>query len=178
MVVYQLADREVDRMFRALADPTRRDIFERVIGRGLSVSTLAHDYEMSFAAVQKHVSVLERAALVTKERHGREQIVHGTFRRCAERQNFSKHSRRSGLEGPQGLPKSSARKEVNDDSYLNGGGPRNIESHGGRRVRGEPRAGLGVWENPRRLERWWGPPSYPATLRDTISRSVVNRVIT
>jgi len=87
MVVYQLADREVDRMFRALADPTRRDIFERVIGRGLSVSTLANDYEMSFAAVQKHVSGLERAALVTKERHGREQIVHGnvsTLRRATE----------------------------------------------------------------------------------------------
>jgi DNA-binding transcriptional ArsR family regulator len=86
MVVYQLEDRDVDRVFRALADATRRDIFQRVIGDGLSVSTLAHDYEMSFAAVQKHVSVLERAALVTKERHGREQIVHGnlaTLRRVA-----------------------------------------------------------------------------------------------
>jgi len=76
----------VDRVFRALADATRRDIFERVIGNGLSVSSLAHDYQMSFAAVQKHVSVLERAALVTKERHGREQIVHsnlGTLRQAA-----------------------------------------------------------------------------------------------
>jgi DNA-binding transcriptional ArsR family regulator len=79
MVVHQLADAEVDRVFRALADATRRDIFERVIQDGLSVSTLANDYEMSFAAVQKHVSVLERAALVTKERHGREQIVHGNL---------------------------------------------------------------------------------------------------
>jgi len=67
----------VDRIFRALADPTRRDIFGRVIVQGLSVSTLAQDYDMSFAAVQKHVSVLERAALVTKERHGRERIVRG-----------------------------------------------------------------------------------------------------
>jgi DNA-binding transcriptional ArsR family regulator len=86
MVVHQLEDRDVDRVFRALGDATRRDIFQRVIGDGLSVSTLAHDYEMSFAAVQKHVSVLERAALVTKERHGREQIVHGnlaTLRRVA-----------------------------------------------------------------------------------------------
>jgi DNA-binding transcriptional ArsR family regulator len=86
MVVHQLSDREVDLVFRALADATRRDIFQRVIGDGLSVSTLAHDYEMSFAAVQKHVRVLERAALVTKERHGREQIVHGnlsTLRRAA-----------------------------------------------------------------------------------------------
>jgi DNA-binding transcriptional ArsR family regulator len=79
MVVHQLADREVDRIFRALADATRRDIFERVIGHGLSVSSLAHDYQMSFAAVQKHVSVLERASLVTKERQGREQIVRGNL---------------------------------------------------------------------------------------------------
>jgi DNA-binding transcriptional ArsR family regulator len=79
MVVHQLSEREVDLVFRALADTTRRDIFQRVIGGGLSVSTLADDYEMSFAAVQKHVSVLERAALVTKERHGREQIVHGNL---------------------------------------------------------------------------------------------------
>ena len=86
MVVQKLSDREVDRVFRALADATRRDIFERVIVDGLSVSTLAQDYDMSFAAVQKHVSVLERAALVTKERRGREQIVRGnlsTMRRAA-----------------------------------------------------------------------------------------------
>jgi DNA-binding transcriptional ArsR family regulator len=79
MVVQYPAEPEVDRVFRALADATRRDIFERVIHDGLSVSALAHDYEMSFAAVQKHVSVLERAALITKERHGREQIVHGNL---------------------------------------------------------------------------------------------------
>jgi DNA-binding transcriptional ArsR family regulator len=79
MVVDELTDREVDRIFRALADRTRRDIFERVLVTGLSVSTLAEDYEMSFAAVQKHVGVLERASLVTKQRQGREQIVHGNI---------------------------------------------------------------------------------------------------
>ena len=50
-----------------------------------SVSTLARNYPMSFAAVQKHVAILERAALVRKERRGREQIVHGnpaTIRRA------------------------------------------------------------------------------------------------
>jgi DNA-binding transcriptional ArsR family regulator len=85
MVVSQLSNRDVDRVFRALADATRRDIFQRVMGSGLSVSTLANDYQMSFAAVQKHVSVLERAQLVSKERHGREQIVRGnvaTLRRA------------------------------------------------------------------------------------------------
>jgi DNA-binding transcriptional ArsR family regulator len=79
MVVDKLTDRDVDRIFRALADRTRRNIFERVLVTGLSVSTLANDYDMSFAAVQKHVGVLERALLVTKQRRGREQIVHGSM---------------------------------------------------------------------------------------------------
>jgi DNA-binding transcriptional ArsR family regulator len=79
MVVDERTDRDVDQIFRALADRTRRDIFERVLVAGLSVSTLAEDYDMSFAAVQKHVGVLERASLVTKQRHGREQIVHGNM---------------------------------------------------------------------------------------------------
>jgi DNA-binding transcriptional ArsR family regulator len=77
MVVYELSDLDVDRIFQALADSTRRDIVGRVMHEGLSVSTIAHEYDMSFAAVQKHVSVLERASLVTKQRHGREQIVLG-----------------------------------------------------------------------------------------------------
>lgn len=77
MVVPRLGDREADRIFQALADATRRDILVRAIGDGQSVSALARHYEMSFAAVQKHVAVLERAALVTKQRRGREQIVHG-----------------------------------------------------------------------------------------------------
>ena len=86
MVVEELTDRDVDRIFRALADRTRRDIFERVLVAGLSVTTLANDYDMSFAAVQKHVGVLQRASLVTKVRHGREQMVHGnvsTLRRAS-----------------------------------------------------------------------------------------------
>jgi DNA-binding transcriptional ArsR family regulator len=75
MVVDTLSDEETNRLFQALADATRRDILERSIAREQSVSSLATHYEMSFAAVQKHVAVLERAALVTKERRGREQIV-------------------------------------------------------------------------------------------------------
>ncbi|HEY5320504.1 MAG TPA: helix-turn-helix domain-containing protein [Galbitalea sp.] len=77
MVVEQLSDAEVDRLFQALADATRRDIVARVIRREQSVSDLARAYTMSFAAVQKHVAVLERAMLIIKERQGREQIVHG-----------------------------------------------------------------------------------------------------
>lgn len=76
MVVDKLSDADVDRLFHALADATRRDIVSRVLQREQSVSALADGYAMSFAAIQKHVSVLERAQLVRKERRGREQIVH------------------------------------------------------------------------------------------------------
>ena len=64
-----------DRLFHALADATRRDILRRSADGELSVSRLADGYPMSFAAVHKHVVVLERAGLVTKERRGREQLV-------------------------------------------------------------------------------------------------------
>jgi DNA-binding transcriptional ArsR family regulator len=75
MVVDGLTEEEVDRLFHALADATRRDILHRCIRGDPSVSRLADVYPMSFAAVQKHVAVLERAGLITKERRGREQLV-------------------------------------------------------------------------------------------------------
>lgn len=74
-----LSDAEVDRLFHALADATRRDIVTRVARREQSVSELARKYAMSFAAVQKHVALLERCALVSKERRGRQQIVRGNL---------------------------------------------------------------------------------------------------
>jgi DNA-binding transcriptional ArsR family regulator len=83
MVVDELDDEAVDDLFRALADATRRDILRRCAGGEPSVSQLAGAYPMSFAAVQKHVAVLERAGLVTKERRGREQLVR-TDRRGVE----------------------------------------------------------------------------------------------
>ncbi|MDG9694482.1 transcriptional regulator [Streptomyces sp. Alain-F2R5] len=69
------AEGSVDRLFHALADTTRRDILRRCVRDDLSVSRLAEAYPMSFAAVQKHVAVLERAGLVVKQRRGREQLV-------------------------------------------------------------------------------------------------------
>jgi DNA-binding transcriptional ArsR family regulator len=75
MVVSGLDEEAVDHLFHALADATRRDIVRRSVQGELSVSRLAKTYPMSFAAVQKHVAVLERAGLVTKERRGREQLV-------------------------------------------------------------------------------------------------------
>ena len=75
MVVSEQAEDAVDGLFHALADPTRRDILRRCAADEPSVSRLARAYPMSFAAVQKHVAVLERAGLVTKEPRGREQLV-------------------------------------------------------------------------------------------------------
>jgi DNA-binding transcriptional ArsR family regulator len=75
VVDIELSDAEVDRIFHALADATRRDILQRTMVGDTSVSRLADAYEMSFAAVQKHVAVLEGAGLVTKESRGRERLV-------------------------------------------------------------------------------------------------------
>mgnify|MGYP003343289747 FL=1 len=77
MVVDDLTDAEVDRLFHALADATRRDIVRTVLTTELSVSELGRRYPMSLTAVQKHVGVLADAGLVVKRREGREQRVVG-----------------------------------------------------------------------------------------------------
>jgi DNA-binding transcriptional ArsR family regulator len=66
---------KLDTIFGSLADPTRRDILKRVAKQDLSIGELAKPYSISFAAVAKHVQVLERATLVSKKRAGTEQIV-------------------------------------------------------------------------------------------------------
>lgn len=67
---------DFDEVFGALADPTRRDIVRRAIDGDEGISELADHYPMSFAAVQKHVAVLERAGLITKRRVGKRKVVH------------------------------------------------------------------------------------------------------
>jgi DNA-binding transcriptional ArsR family regulator len=80
-----LSDHELDQLFRALADTTRRDIIARLLaGEPASVSALAERYDMSFAAVQKHVAVLEEAGLVSKESRGRERMVRSNPERLAQ----------------------------------------------------------------------------------------------
>ncbi|MCA9635349.1 MAG: winged helix-turn-helix transcriptional regulator, partial [Myxococcales bacterium] len=74
-MVARLDDEALNRVFRALADGTRRDIVRRTLLGEVSVSGLAADYAMSFAAVQKHVAVLEKAGLVRKSAAGRERLV-------------------------------------------------------------------------------------------------------
>jgi DNA-binding transcriptional ArsR family regulator len=76
MVVQVLAAAPAfDRMFGALADHTRRDIVRRAITAEEGIVELASHYPMSFAAVQKHIAILERAGLVSKERVGRRKVV-------------------------------------------------------------------------------------------------------
>ena len=86
VVQMELTDDDVNRIFRALADTTRRDIVRRTLVSEASVSQLASAYDMSFAAVQKHVAVLEEARLVTKEPRGRERMVRGDPERIRQAQ--------------------------------------------------------------------------------------------
>jgi DNA-binding transcriptional ArsR family regulator len=69
------ATTDFDHVFAALADATRRDIVRRAITAEEGVAEIASHYPMSFAAVQKHVALLERAGLVGKERIGRRKVV-------------------------------------------------------------------------------------------------------
>ena len=69
------SDTKLDTIFHSLADPTRRDILRRLRPREQSIGELAQHYDLTFAAVSKHLQVLERAKLVRKRRRGREQRV-------------------------------------------------------------------------------------------------------
>jgi DNA-binding transcriptional ArsR family regulator len=77
-------EQEADRLFAALAHSTRRDIVRRTMESDHSVSGLARCYTTSFAAIQKHVALLEAAGLVTKSPRGREQIVRASTERVEE----------------------------------------------------------------------------------------------
>jgi DNA-binding transcriptional ArsR family regulator len=88
MVVEMVDVERANRVFHALADATRRDIVAMAMQGEHSVSDLARRYPMSFAAVQKHVAVLERAGLITKQRRGREQLVRGDIATLREAQQL------------------------------------------------------------------------------------------
>jgi DNA-binding transcriptional ArsR family regulator len=65
----------LDSIFSSLSDSTRRDMLRRLIKKSLSIGELAKPYDLTFAAVSKHLKVLERAHLITKQRKGKEQMV-------------------------------------------------------------------------------------------------------
>ena len=81
VVPVPIAPPDFDRLFGALADHTRRDIVRRAINADEGIVELASHYPMSFAAVQKHIAILERAGLVTKERVGRRKVVRTNLER-------------------------------------------------------------------------------------------------
>jgi DNA-binding transcriptional ArsR family regulator len=66
----------LDTVFGSLSDPTRRDILRRVADSELSISEIAANYDLTFAAISKHLKVLEKAKLIIKRRKGKEQMVH------------------------------------------------------------------------------------------------------
>jgi len=65
----------LDTTFAALSDATRRDILARVSSDELAVSQIAQNYNLTFAAISKHLMVLERARLIIKRKRGKEQLV-------------------------------------------------------------------------------------------------------
>ncbi len=75
MVEQQYKTQQLDAVFSSLSDPTRRDILKRIAKRGMSIGEIATSYQLTFAAVAKHLTVLEHAALIKKTRRGKEQIV-------------------------------------------------------------------------------------------------------
>lgn len=118
-----LTDAEVDRLFGALADATRRDIVRRTLLQETTVSGLAADYAMTFAAVQKHVAVLEKAGLVTKRPLGRERLVRGNpaaVQRAQALLDFYEHLWRSRIARLDDL----LAEPTDDPTTAPGGAPR------------------------------------------------------
>lgn len=72
-MITQVAD--LDNVFNSLADPTRRDILKRISTKELTIGEIAQHYKMTFAAISKHLKVLERARLIVKQRNGKQQII-------------------------------------------------------------------------------------------------------
>ena len=154
MVVGELTDEEVDRLFHALADATRRDILHRCVRGEPSVSRLADVYPMSFAAVQKHVAVLERAGLVTKERRGREQLVRtdpdavGRARRVLDELETAWRGRVDRMADLLAQVPHERRRDTADERRQRREGLRQPEPHPGRRLRRPDRAGVAAVGRP------------------------------
>ena len=85
MVEYSL---QLDAVFGTLADPTRRDILKRVACSELTVGEIANPYDMSLAAVSKHLKIMERTGLIAKRRKGKRHLVRAVPGRLAEAEDF------------------------------------------------------------------------------------------
>ncbi len=84
----------LDAIFRSLADPTRRDILRRVADQQLSISEIAEPYKLTFAAISKHLQVLEKAKLIVKRKHGKQQVVELAPKTLAEANQYLEQYRK------------------------------------------------------------------------------------
>lgn len=83
---------ELDNIFASLSDPVRRDILQRLAqGMELSVSDIARAYDMTLAAISKHLKVLERANLIIKRRQGKQQLIQIHPLSLAEANEYLEH---------------------------------------------------------------------------------------
>ena len=164
-----------DALFHALADRTRRDIMRRVLAGEHSVSTLAAKYDMSFAAVQKHVAVLEKAGLLTKRRSGREQLASGDVAGGAVG-GVHAHRAGAGLARPHRphrrthrMPTQQATPTRRTDTMPVTDVQHDLDNLT-LTITAEFAAPVErIWQvyaDPRQLEKVWGPPTYPATVVD------------
>ena len=168
-MVVDLLSPDADRLFAALGDRTRRDILTRVLREEQSVSALARHFPVSLTAVQKHVAVLVAADLVSKRRHGREQLVSGnpaTLRDAAALLDALEQTWRHRLDaiddllspptnGARPLPVTDVNKDLDALTLtMTADYDAPVE-----RV-------WQVWSDPQLIQRWWGPPTYPATFTD------------
>jgi uncharacterized protein YndB with AHSA1/START domain/DNA-binding transcriptional ArsR family regulator len=160
----QIAPPDFDRMFGALADATRRDIVRRAIGGEEGVAELAEHYPMSFAAVQKHIAILEWAGLVTKQRNGRRKVVRTNVeglrvaRRLLDQYEEmwrGRINRMTGLVNEYNRPMTVTSVRKN---------PQALSLTLDAEFDASPERVWQLWADPRQLERWWGPPTYPATV--------------
>ena len=156
---------DFDRTFRALADGTRRDIVRRAIDSEEGVAELAGHYPMSFAAVQKHVAILEEAGLVhegpdraTQGRpHQRGGAAHRAWParpvRGALARRIDRMAALSPREGDSPMTVTAVRRDPEALTLI-------VDAE----FDASPERVWQLWADPRQLERWWGPPSYPATV--------------
>ncbi len=168
MVIGTSETEQADALFHALADPTRRDILSVVLRDAHSVSDLARRYPISFAAVHKHVGALERAGLVTKTRHGREQRVRGdvaTLRTAHRLLDDLEALWRGRIDRIDAAPRDRrGGTAVTVISVVKDAHARTLTITA--RFDAPIDRVWQIWSDPRQLERWWGPPAYPATVTE------------
>ena len=170
-----------DALFHALADRTRRDIMRRVLSGEYSVSALAASYDMCFAAVQKHVAVLEKAGLLTKRRSGREQLASGdvaAVRSVASllieleqvwRGRIARIDELIAIDPDPAQKRPDQNTETRRTDMPVTDVQRDLDTRTLTIVADFAAPVERVWQvyaDPRQLEKVWGPPTYPATVVD------------